>query len=147
MRMGRGYGLDDARRRAARFNFGVRMNPQRIQLSRAKGFNLQQASMLRNGLPCVNVARPSLWGNPFIVGQDGTRAECVRLFKLLLGGYIALTTKATPTAQWDFIDHAKANWKSLKGKNLACWCPAHAECHGDALLEVAARPVCETVSA
>ena len=123
------------------------MNPQRIQLSRAKGFSLQQASKDLNGLCAVNVSRPGPWGNPFIVGQDGTRAECVRLFKLLLGGYIALTTKATPAAQIDFLDHAKANWGSLKGKNLACWCPASSECHATVLLEVAARPVCETVAA
>ncbi len=123
------------------------MNPQRIQLSRAKGFNLQQTSKDLNGLYAVNITRPGPWGNPFIVGQDGTRAECVRLFKLLLGGYIAMTTKATPTEQLDFLSHAKANWTSLKGKNLACWCHASAECHGAVLLEIAARPVCAEIAA
>jgi hypothetical protein len=123
------------------------MSPQRLQLSRAKGFSLQQVSKDLNGLYAVNVARPGPWGNPFIVGKDGTRAECVRLFKLLLGGYIALTTKATPAAQIDFLDHAKANWKLLKGKNVACWCPSSSECHGDILIEIAARPVCAEVAA
>lgn len=117
--------------------------PVRLQLSRAKGFNLQDASMLRNGLCALNVARPSLWGNPFIVGEDGTRAECVHLFKLLLSGYIALTARASIESQEEFLNHAAAHWKSIKGKNLACWCPAHAECHADVLLKAANKLVCE----
>lgn len=39
--------------------------PVRMRLSRAKGFNLQQASLALNGLPAVNVCRPTKWGNPF----------------------------------------------------------------------------------
>lgn len=123
------------------------MKPQRIQLSRAKGFNLREVSLLRNRREVINVARPSLWGNPFIVGEDGTRAECVRLFRVLIGGYVALTTRATVDAQREFLNHAADHWKSLKGRNLACWCPAHAECHADVLLEVANHVVCESVSA
>jgi Domain of unknown function (DUF4326) len=113
------------------------VTPQRIQLSRAKGFNLQEASRLRNGLDAVHVARPGPWGNPFIVGQDGTREECVRLLSMLLIGYVALTTKATPDAQIEFRRHALANREALRGKNLACWCPAHAACHADLLLKMA----------
>ena|SRR5271154_1757696 len=41
--------------------------PVRIQLSRKSGFNLQEASLAINGLPAVNVVRPSKWGNPFIM--------------------------------------------------------------------------------
>lgn len=113
------------------------MKPQRIQLSRKKGFNLSEVSRLRNGLEAVNVARPSIWGNPFVVGQDGTRAECVHLLKVLLSGYIALTTKATVDAQQEYLDNSRKYLKQIKGKNLACWCPAHAECHADVLLELA----------
>ena len=39
--------------------------PIRIRLSRKKGFDLQAVSRAANGLPAVNVARPSRWGNPF----------------------------------------------------------------------------------
>lgn len=39
--------------------------PQRLQLSRKRGFNLQAASRTLNGLEAVNVARPSKFGNPF----------------------------------------------------------------------------------
>jgi hypothetical protein len=69
--------------------------PVRLRLSRARGFDLQAASRALNGLPALNVARPGPLGNPFVVGHDGDRAECVRLFEVLLGGYIALTTKAS----------------------------------------------------
>jgi hypothetical protein len=39
--------------------------PVRLQLSRHKGFNLQEHSRAINGLEAVNVARPGKWGNPF----------------------------------------------------------------------------------
>lgn len=119
------------------------MIPVRLQLSRAKGFNLQQGSMLRNGLSAVNVARPSLWGNPFVVGKDGTRAECVQLFKYMISGNVALSTKASVDSQKAFLNHAHAHWKDLRGKNIACWCPGHAECHADVLLVLANKPVKE----
>lgn len=45
------------------------IHPVRLQLSRAKGSNLQAASIATNGLPAVNVARPSKWGNPFVAGE------------------------------------------------------------------------------
>lgn len=45
------------------------MKPVRLQLSRRKGFDLQALSRATNGLGAVNVARPSKWGNPFVVGE------------------------------------------------------------------------------
>lgn len=114
--------------------------PRRLQLSRAKGFSLQARSLACNALPAINVARPSLWGNPFIVGEDGTRAECVHKFRMLLGGMVCMSCKAPVAAQREFITHAGTHWKSLRGKNLACWCPATALCHADVLLELANAP-------
>lgn len=85
----------------------------------------------------VKVDRTTKWGNPFIVGQDGSRAECVRLLRLLGGkGLICLTTKATVEAQRAWLDHATANITNLRGKNLACWCGS-GPCHADVLLEAA----------
>ncbi len=43
--------------------------PVRLQLARIKGFDLQATSLATNGLPAVNVARPSMWGNPFVIGE------------------------------------------------------------------------------
>lgn len=123
------------------------MKPQRIQLSRAKGFNLQITSNLLNGLDAVNVARPGPWGNPFVVGKDGTRAECLHSYLLMLGGYISLNSRASMGAQLAARDYIKENRESLRGKNLACWCPAGDACHADLLMEVANKPICEPVPA
>lgn len=117
------------------------MMPQRIRLSRAKGFNLQASSLALNGLPAVNISRPGPLGNPFVVGEDGDRGECVRLFGLLLCGYIAVSTKAAPESQRHVITYIAENLKSLRNRNLACWCPCGSPCHGDALLELFNRPV------
>lgn len=93
--------------------------PQRLQLFRAKGFDLQEASRLRNGLPAVNVARPSRWGNPFTVENTG-RVPAVLRFACEVAPLLDVT--------------------ALRGKNLACWCRADQECHADVLLELANPP-------
>lgn len=88
--------------------------PRRIRLSRKKGFDLQALSILEvNGLPAVNVARPSGWGNPCNVGLclacgvEHTAAEAVAEFRALLSQDVA----EEPVV----LD-------PLRGKNLACWC-------------------------
>jgi len=64
----------------------------------------------------VYCGRGSPWGNPFKIGQDGTRDEvCDKFERDVLPG----------------LDVAP-----LKGKNLVCWC-APLRCHCDALLRKA----------
>ena len=55
--------------------------PVRLSLSRRKGFNLQENSRAANGLAAKTVARPGCWGNPFVIGRDGTQAECVARYR------------------------------------------------------------------
>lgn len=118
------------------------ITPLRMQLSRAKGFNLQAASIALNGLPAVNCSRPGPWGNPFIVGQAGTRAHCIYLFELLLDGFYAISPERAPlAAQRALVVHAADHWKTLKHRNLACWCPVSAACHCDVLLARFNRPL------
>lgn len=112
------------------------LNPTRIQLSRARGFNLQAASQNLNGLPCVKVDRTTKWGNPFIVGEHGTRAECVRLFEYLLGGLLCISANNCE-AQQEYMTMARRDREQLRGKNLACWSPPDAPCHADVLLVMA----------
>lgn len=92
--------------------------PIRLKLSRKKGFNLQEHSKSINGLDAVCCARPSHWGNPFVVGKDGDARECVNKFSrnTILGN---------------------GGKETLGGKNLACWCALDAPCHVDVLLEMA----------
>jgi hypothetical protein len=111
--------------------------PVRLQLSRRKGFHLQKASLAVNGRRAVNIARPSKWGNPFRVGVDGTRAECVRMHGLLLAGYICLSGNVQPQEQIAHRKFVSANLWRLHGKNLACWCQGP-PCHGETLLTLAA---------
>lgn len=104
--------------------------PIRVRMSRAKGAKLPPNTVV--------VARPSPWGNPFVVGKHGTRAECVHLFKLMLTGSICVSKDhATSDAQLAYLKHAGTNLEQLRGKNLACWCTLDGPCHADALLEIA----------
>ena len=101
------------------------MKPQRIQLSRKAGFNLQEASLKLNGLPAVNCARPSRWGNPWKVGKDGTVDYCVDRYKRFIEGN-----------RWSFP--TKKNIEDeLHGKNIACYCDLDQPCHCDILLKIA----------
>lgn len=68
----------------------------------------------------VYIGRPSKWGNPFVIGRDGTRAEVIAKYKAWLEGQ----------------PHLMDDLHELKGKTLGCWC-APAACHGDILMELA----------
>lgn len=113
--------------------------PVRVQLSRKKGWRLQEASRAANGLEAVKVDRTTKWGNPFKVGEDGTTAECVDLYRALLAGYLCLTSKASIELQTKSHAVVAAYIADLRGKNLACWCRKDRECHADVLLEIANR--------
>jgi hypothetical protein len=112
------------------------MTPVRLQLSRKKGFNLQTHSLAVNGLSAVNVARPSWWGNPYVVSKERTAAMCVQLFKER-----ELQLQSDAPAK-----HAR-EMEKLRGKNLACFCKPGEPCHADFLLELANAPLCEEVAA
>lgn len=68
----------------------------------------------------VYIGRPSKWGNPYVIGPDGTREDVMRKYR----EFIPLQT--------DLLK----DLHELKGRDLMCWC-APAECHGDVLLSLA----------
>ena len=120
--------------------------PIRIRLSRARGFDLQNHSQAVNGLPAVHVARPGPWGNPFVVGKDGDRGQCVDLYTALLAGLLALAKSPDIEALKASRSFVDAHLDELRGKNLACWCALDGKpCHADVLLKIANRPICEEV--
>jgi Domain of unknown function (DUF4326) len=90
--------------------------PGRIQLRRTKGWRKPEGAVV--------VARPSRWGNPFRIGVDGDRAECIALYRAAL-----LANRLSFTAE-----DAR---RDLAGRDLACWCRDEDPCHADVLLEVA----------
>lgn len=103
----------------------MREKPIRVQLSRRKGWRMPANT--------VKVDRTTKWGNPFIVGKHGTREECVRFFTLMLGGYVCIS-QGDINEQIAYRKMVATDKAELKGKNLACWCPAGAACHADVLL-------------
>ena len=103
------------------------MKPERIQLKRVKGFNLQAVSQALNGLAAVNVARPSVWGNPVKVGPGCTAEQAVAVFRRAIED-----DNATCLLPFEPRDIRK-----LRGKNLACFCKPGAACHADVLLKYA----------
>ena len=67
------------------------------------------------------IGRPSKWGNPFVIGPDGTREDVVRKFE----EYLMLNPVLMEAAR-----------RELKGKDLVCFC-APLSCHGDVLSRIA----------
>jgi hypothetical protein len=98
------------------------VKPVRLQLSRAKGFDLQKLSSETNKLSVVNVARPTKWGNPFRVDTMRDASQAVAAYRDRL-----------------MRDRLSEELGELRGKNLACWCKPGAPCHADVLLELANR--------
>lgn len=79
---------------------------------------------LRAPVPnAVYIGRPSIWGNPFAIGRDGTRAEVIAKYETWLAQQPRLMVQ---------LDR-------LRGRHLVCWC-APLPCHGDVLLRLANAP-------
>lgn len=116
------------------------MRPQRMQLSRKAGFNLQAASKALNGLPAKRITRPGRWGNPFTIEDTAKRykldpeaaqAKAVELCAQWLRG--TLDPKLSP-GEPPSRTEIRAE---LAGHNLACWCRPGTPCHADTLLALA----------
>lgn len=102
--------------------------PQRVHLSRKRGWRMPENT--------VKVDRSTKWGNPFIVGKHGTRTGCARLFEAMLSGLLCMDADNVEE-QDAYLKMARRHIKQLRGKNLACWCPAGSACHADVLLRLA----------
>jgi len=70
----------------------------------------------------IYIGRPSIWGNPFKIGIDGTREQVIEKYR-------------------DYIFHNPYLMRrlyELRGKRLGCYCKPLA-CHGDVLVELIER--------
>ena len=65
------------------------------------------------------IGRGSIWGNPFRIGQHGTREEVIVKYRK----YILNSPEKLARLPW------------LKGKRLGCFCKP-LPCHGDVLVEL-----------
>ena len=104
--------------------------PVRIQRTRAKGFNLQAASLAVNGLPARYVGRGTLWGNPYIVGSLDPRHGHItqEMAVSLYGQTLDLLAMEHGMTTEQFL-------APLRGYNLACFCGLDERCHADTILE------------
>ena len=133
-------------------------HPIRIQLSRANGWKMPPNT--------VKVARGTIWGNPFKIGEpsghsfnDGgdptpmiaalTREQAFAFYRDMISGF--LSPEMHPVGhEWlaKFKNKMHGGHPSemarsyLRGKNLACWCKVGSQypCHAAVLLELANAP-------
>lgn len=68
------------------------------------------------------IGRPSVYGNPFVIGRDGTREEVISKFATYFNGRIASDSV--------FRNHVEL----LRGNQLGCYCHP-LPCHGDIIAE------------
>lgn len=97
--------------------------PHRVKLSRAKGSKIPPGS--------VRVTRPGMWGNPFRVGDPGTpdAATAVVQFERVMEDCLNPRNPASKIM--------RAALRTIKGRNLACWCRLDQPCHAEVLLRLA----------
>lgn len=92
-------------------------SPKRVQLRRTKGW--------RKPSGVVSVARPTKWGNPYPVSDRVTPAQAVASYEMAV------------RCGYDHVPDTETIQAELRGRDLACWCPAGQECHADVLLRIA----------
>jgi hypothetical protein len=83
---------------------------------------------VNDGVEGVYIGRPSRWGNPFVIGKDGTRAEVIEKYRQHVLSSPELL----------------AGLESLRGKTLLCFCKP-LPCHGDVLIELVETPTLESL--
>lgn len=127
---------------------------QRVQLQRAAGWRKPEG--------CISVARPSRWGNPWVVGDLVTMAVSGMIPCPVVGSYgsndermfesyfdlrmtptlaVALYRRdllGTLTDEDPHYNGLHAAFEALRGHDLACWCAPEDPCHVDVLLELLA---------
>jgi hypothetical protein len=115
--------------------------PERIQQRRTKGCRKPENT--------VSVARPSKWGNPFIVRRVSSIEWAVGV--KAFGAEVFAGAEATREAAAavvvrlfrDRLIEQEIDLSELRGKNLMCFCPVEdadgnrTPCHADVLLELA----------
>lgn len=108
-------------------------HPLRIQRRRTKGYKMPPG--------VVYCGRPTIWGNPF-VGRgavDAYRRWIETGERVLFGA-----SSEGDNVECTWLDSPKSSEinamaHTLRGKQLACWCPLDKPCHVDVLCELANR--------
>lgn len=111
--------------------------PCRLQIRRSKGWRLPANTL--------KVDRSTLFGNPFPAIDHG-HDHAVALYRAWIAGR-RLNTRLTPASKKSLARRRHEVLRALptlRGKNLACWCPLPGDgepdrCHAAVLLALANR--------
>ncbi len=120
--------------------------PERVQLSRAKGFKLPASAIM--------VSRPTIWGNPYPVKVWGLDLSMTLFGESARGFWSPRHVEHLSDADVAIIYRAHSDFgrrfhlrfgcgaveaarSLLRGRDVACWCKADERCHGDTWLEIA----------
>lgn len=105
--------------------------PERIQRKRTKGWKMPENT--------VSVTRPGPFGNPWRA-EDAAEAGYSRPQEMAVAAFVKWLA-GDPAFKRADVDPGRdfilANVGSLRGKNLACFCPLDKPCHANVLLELA----------
>jgi hypothetical protein len=82
----------------------------------------------RDGTPGEYIGRPSVLGNPFAIGHDGTRQEVIAKYR----EWLWIKVKSMDQAVLEELDRLAEKLITDGGLTLVCWCAPQA-CHGDVL--------------
>ena len=118
--------------------------PKRIQRKRTKGWRISKG--------VVYVGRPTKFGNPFTLRKVApVPPKRTSMWAVVYNGTILVRWDTKHLAATDAVDRfrrlMREPWAdrpaerelvaTLRGKDLACWCPLDQPCHADVLLELA----------
>lgn len=84
---------------------------------------INQKNRPANNIPVIYIGRPSMFGNPFRLGIDGTRDQVLLKFERYARDRIAKDHKFRQAVE------------GLRGRTLSCWCKPLA-CHGDTYVKL-----------
>lgn len=108
--------------------------PHRIQLRRTEGWRKPEGAVV--------VARPTRWGNPFLIGDVYRRFPSLTLEQaagFAVNEFRDLMHSRGLRARHRYPAPAVIR-RELAGRDLACWCALEDPCHADVLLEIANGP-------
>ncbi len=113
---------------------------------------------------CVSIARPSIWGNPFVVGKpcgvfpasmgmhgvheilipELSLEQSLDFYRRMVGGYLSPEMypfghgwRKWVAKRFKHFHPGDAIRYQLGGYDLACFCPLDQPCHADVALDLA----------
>lgn len=94
--------------------------------------NLHHRIPPAEGMTRIRVCRPSVLGNPFVIGRDGDRDAVCRQYRAWLWDRIKACDANVLDALWAVVDTARCS----EGVELACFCVPR-RCHSESVAAAA----------